>query len=154
MVIQIRRTGKVNIQEYDYEHLTAERTQQFVVAIAELYDRVFETDGAFRDYVITENDIATRDPDEMFSRFGDAVRAQELTPYQRKFQDFAGVNCNTIFRWFSRNRGAVNVSPRQREWFTRWFEKHGVDFRFEQTPEKTGFERLFDIEDSEEGEGQ
>ena len=151
-MVNIRRTEKKRVEDFDYERLTDDRTQQFIGAIVEMWDRALGTGTAFQDFAREERALAQRAPAELFKRFTEGALEATLTTKQRQFVEYASVNCDTIFRWFERNRGGVNVSPRQREWFTRWFEKTGVEFRFDRRQEKTNFERLFEIEHTREGE--
>ena len=123
----VSKTRKNVIQDYDYVPIDSEGTQDFIMSIAVLMDRVFETPSQdFETYVQQNRIDAEDDPAEMFGRMFGAVNPDAMTKYQKQFYDFAHVNTGTIFKWYRKNHGSVNLSPKQIEWYRRWFTKHSV----------------------------
>ena len=53
-----------------------------------------------------------------------------MTKYQQQFKGFAEINTSTIYKWFRKNGSSVNISPKQLEWFKRWFVKHRIGHEF------------------------
>lgn len=130
-------TTKPALTEFEYTKLDQDDTQKFITSIARLMDSVFETkDQDFENYAKEHEDLVYDDPAELFDHFFKALEGSKLTKYQSQFNNFAQVNITTIFKWFRKNRGCVNISPKQIEWFKRWFAKHNVghEFLLEQDP--------------------
>ncbi len=151
-----------NISEFEYARLDPDATQNFIMSISRLFDQVFETpNNDFENFTREEIDLAETDPAELLSRFFSAVDISAGTRYQKQFYKFAEVNITTIFKWYRKNNGSVNISPKQVEWFKRWFEKHGVGHEFlnELDPNyrrsiKPKFDKFFDIEKTQEGDAE
>ena len=113
--------------EFGYTNLSVTDTQDFIRSVAQLFDRVFETnDNLFEKYVISHAAECEDNPEEMFQKFFAALQDEQMTKYQRQFYNFSKANIESIFKWYHKNRERVNISPRQTEWFKRWFQKHGV----------------------------
>tara|TARA_R110000868_G_scaffold69724_9_gene204938 strand:- start:1085 stop:1579 length:495 start_codon:yes stop_codon:yes gene_type:complete len=144
--------NKQSLNEFEYSKLDADGTQDFIRSIAVLFDRVFETqNNDFEEFVRVEELLAENDPQELFERFFAAIQIEEGTKYQKQFLQFAKVNIATVFKWYRKNHGRVNLSPKQVEWFKRRFAKHDVGHEFlnELDPNYTrsitpNFNKLFD----------
>jgi len=123
----VTKARKNVIQDYDYTNIDRDATQDLIVSIAVLMDRVFETPNQDFETYVQQNPVdAEDDPAEMFDRMFDAVNPEAMTKYQKQFYDFAGINTRAIFKWYRKNHGSVNLSPKQLEWYRRWFTKHTV----------------------------
>ena len=109
----IAKTRKNVIQDYDYTNIDREATQDLIMSIAVLMDRVFETPNQDFETYVQQNPV-------------DAVNPDAMTKYQKQFYDFARINTQSIFKWYRKNHGSVNLSPKQLEWYRRWFTKHTV----------------------------
>jgi hypothetical protein len=123
----ISKTRKNVIADYDYTSIDQDATQDLIMSIAVLMDRVFETPNQnFETYVQQNRIDAEDDPAEMFDRMFAAVNPDFMTKYQKQFYDFACINTRSIFKWYRKNHNTVNLSPKQIEWYRRWFTKHTV----------------------------
>jgi hypothetical protein len=117
--------------EFGYTNLTGVQTQELITAISILLDRVYEThDNVFQKYVVSRVEEREDDPLEMFSKFFSVLEGEHKSKYQNQFYNFCKANIESIFKWYRKNGERVNMSPRQTEWFKRWFLKHGVDCQF------------------------
>jgi len=130
-------TTKLNLNEFEYTKLDQDDTQKFIMSIVRLMDSVFETNANDFELFAGENtELLEDEPLEFFNKCFTALEGAKLTKYQTQFNNFAQVNITTIFKWYRKNRECVNVSPKQLEWFKKWFVKHNVghEFLLEQTP--------------------
>lgn len=118
-------------KEYDYIKLDEMTTAEFTMNIMRLMDRVFETPNKdFENYANTNYNLVEDDPAELFDRCFKSIENFTFTKYQEQFKNFAEVNTTTIYKWFRKNGAKVNVSPKQVEWFKRWFVKHNIGHEF------------------------
>ena len=122
---------KLDLQDLDYTHLDQDQTAQLIMSTVRLMDSVFNTRNKdFETYAQENPDLVHDDPLELFDRCFDAIKGNTFTKYQTQFQNFAQVNTATVFKWFRKNRGSTNLSPKQLEWFKRWFAKHNIGHEF------------------------
>jgi len=120
-----------NLDQFDYITLDEMATAAFTTSIMRLMDKVFETPNKdFENYANTNYHLVEDDPRELFERCFKSIENSNLTKYQQQFKNFAEVNTITIYKWFRKNGAKVNVSPKQVEWFKRWFTKHDVGHEF------------------------
>lgn len=156
----VKNIKKINLNEFEYSTLDQNATQNFIMSIARLFDTVFETpNNDFENYTHDHPTLRQSHPADLFANFFNAIDEEECTKYQRQFIKFAQVNINTIFKWYRKNNASVNISPKQIEWFKRWFSKHNVGHEFlnELDPSykrsiKPNFNKFFKFENSVEGE--
>lgn len=116
-----------DLQSYDYSRLDEEATQDLISSVAMLMDSVFETtNGDFGLYLSENRAEASQDPGRLFEKMFAALEDHPLSRGQASFRDICKTNVAAIFRWYKKNGRTVNVSPKQRHWFERWFGKHGI----------------------------
>jgi hypothetical protein len=122
---------KTNLNDFEYVHLDEMATAEFTMSIMRLMDSVFETpDKDFEDYATCNYNLVESDPAELMDRAFKSIEDYNLTKYQNQFKQFAEVNTSTIFKWYRKNGASVNISPKQVEWFKRWFTKHNIGHEF------------------------
>jgi len=129
-------TYRPNLNDYDYHKLDAQKTEQFVESICELLDSVIKTNNEdFINWYFDNRGNDNFDVYEMFKDFFAVLNNPDLvfTVKQRNFISFCQINVMTIFKWYRKNNRTVNVSPKQLDWFSRWFAKQNIDFLFFKT---------------------
>lgn len=114
------------VNEYGYIQLDADQTQDFITIVSRLFDKVYNTNGDFEKYFEQHVDVAEDDPAELFENVFECLEELDMSKYQQQFFDYSTINIRTPFKWFKRNGGAINLSPKQYDWFRRKFEKHNI----------------------------
>ena len=120
-----------SVEQFNYANLNGIETQELLSATAILFDRVFDIeDNLFERHIIANSIDSVNEPSALFDRYFAGIEELEMTKYQRNFIKFAKANLESILRWYHINGKRVNISPKQVEWFKRWFAKHGVPHAF------------------------
>lgn len=126
-------TMKQNLQQWNYQELNPETTQNWLRSNIALMDRVFNSDGAFQQFVDEDTDgWIENNPYELFKYFKQSLADQyeQMTKYQRNFYDLFFNNVDTPTKWYQKNGSKVNLSPKQVEWFKKWYEKNSIGHAF------------------------
>lgn len=122
-----RPKGNTDLQDYDYTSLDEQATQDLVRSVCMLMDRVFDTENDdFGRYLSDNPQEAQTDPAKLFDKMFAALNDHALSKPQQAFVDVCRTNVGAIFRWYKKNGACVNVSPKQRAWFERWFTRNAV----------------------------
>lgn len=122
-----RTTERVNVDDYGYTTLDQQETQNLIKSLARLMDSVFETPHRdFENYVRLNAEECDLEPHDVLTNMFGSIEDADLTKYQSNFRDFARANSLNIFKWYKKNGCQVKLSPKQVDWFNRWFTKHGI----------------------------